>query len=80
MKKFCVMILIMVFASVGVVIAGDQIENTIPDYTQEDTTDTNGRAAHLDTDKEGDQLNPVERAIVLKDAVKSNQLNPNLAE
>lgn len=80
MKKLCVMFLIIMFTCVGIGLASDENEDKIPNYIQEDTTDTNGRAAHLDTDKEGDQLNPVERAIVLKDGAKSNQLNPNLAE
>ena len=80
MKKLCVMFLIIMFACVGMGIASDENEDKIPNYSQEDTIDTNGRAAKLDTEKEGDQLNPVEGAIILRDTVKSNQLNPNLAD
>lgn len=80
MKKLCVMVLIIMFTCVGIGLASDTNEDKIPNYNQEDTTDTNGRAAKLDTEKEGDRLNPVERAIVLKDLIKSNQLNPNLAD
>ena len=88
MKKISIMFLIitMIFIGVGIGTA-DTNDDKIPNLTQtahqdstlmaQDTTDTNGRAAQLDTEKEDDQLNPVERAIIKRDTIRSNQLNPN---
>jgi len=89
MKKLSIMFLIitMIFIGVGVGIANDTQDDNIPNLTQtthqdttlmvQDTTDTNGRAAQLDTEKEDDQLNPVERTIIKRDTIISNQPNPN---
>ena len=53
-----------------------EVVSSIPNLTQpEDAEDTNGRAAHLDTEKEGDQLNPVERTIIIRDAIRSNNIS-----
>ncbi len=89
MKKLSIMFLIitMIFIGIGVG-AADTDDNKIPNLTQmehqdvplmanQDTTDTNGRAVQLDTEKENDQLNPVERAIIKRDIIRSNQSNPN---
>ena len=75
MKKLCLTILIVLFIGVGATIsvAQDQeIEGAIPNLTQEEPTDTNGRVTQLDTEKEGDQLNPVERTIIVRDAIITN--------
>lgn len=89
MKKLIVMFLVvtMIFIGVGVGTAAEHNDDKIPNLTQtahqdttlmtQDTTDTNGRAAQLDTEKENDQLNSVERAIIKRDTIRSNQLNPN---
>ncbi len=90
MKKLGIifMIITMIFIGVGIGTADTQTQDDqIPNLTQtthqdstlmpQDTTDANGRAAKLDTEKESDQLNPVERAIIKRDAIRSNQLNPN---
>ena len=71
MKKLCIVVLALMFISVGVgsALCEENKENTIPNFTQEDPADTNGRPAHLDVEKEPDQLNPVERTIILKDAI-----------
>jgi hypothetical protein len=69
-------------SSVVVFAAGDSIPNMatqpvaeegIPNLVTEDA-DTNGRATHLDNkgDEEGDELNPVERRIIILDAIISN--------
>lgn len=64
------------FIGVGVGTAADKNDGKIPNHTQmmsQDTTDTNGRAARLDIEKENDQLNPVERTIIKRDTLISNQ-------
>ena len=84
MKKLCLTILIVMFIGVSAVSSMAQ-EGSIPNTTigqtedtgaipnlTEDPNDTNGRAAHLDTEKEGDQLNPVERTIIIRDAIITN--------
>ena len=85
-KKLLVsLVVITMLLGAGVGIASeeqqDQSEqsiNTIPNFTTDTvSTDTNGRAAHLDTEKEADQLNPVERTIIIQDAIRSNQLRSN---
>jgi hypothetical protein len=50
-------------------------DGKIPNLTQvnQDTTDTNGRAARLDIEKETDQLNPVERTIIKRDTLITNE-------
>ena len=89
MKKLSIMFLIitMIFIGVGIGTAEQHNDDKIPNLTQtahqdttlmaQDTSDTNGRAAQLDTEKEDDQLNPVERTIIKRDTKTSNQPNPN---
>jgi len=85
MKKLCLIILIVMFIGVSAASSMAQEGSTIPNTTigqaedtgaipnlTEDPNDTNGRAAHLDTEKEGDQLNPVERTIIIRDAIITN--------
>jgi len=71
MKKLFIMILAIIFIGVGVggAFCEESKDNAIPNFTQEDPNDTNGRPAHLDIEKEPDQLNPVERTIILKNAI-----------
>ena len=76
-----IMIITMIFigVNIGTATEHDGDGDNIPNYTlvQKDTSDTNGRAAQLDTEKEDDQLNPVERTIIKRDTKTSNQLKPN---
>jgi len=71
MKKLCIVVLAIMFIGVGVGTAfcEESKDNTIPNFTTEDPNGTNGRPAHLDIEKEPDQLNPVERTIIIKDAI-----------
>ena len=85
-KKLLAVLVIALFigVNIGIVSAQDntttdqpqEVVSSIPNLTQpEDAEDTNGRAAHLDTEKEGDQLNPVERTIIIRDAIRSNNIS-----
>jgi len=55
--------------------SGDQIATTgseIPNYAEQDEN-VNGRPQHLDTDdRTAEELNPVERKIIMRDTVISN--------
>ncbi len=76
MKNLFILVVAIMFIGVGVgtAICDDTKEDyTIPNFTIEDSMeDTNGRPAHLDNEVEPDQLNPVERTILIIDTIKSN--------
>jgi len=51
-----------------------ETEGAIPNYTDQEPEETNGRAAHLDKDKEsGEDLSPVEIKIIRRDTIISNR-------
>ena len=61
--------------------AGDEKKtDAIPNLTQPQTPTTNGNGVTVDlgADKDGVDLNPTERTVIIRDAVRSNRavINP----
>jgi len=51
-----------------------ETQGAIPNYTDQEPEETNGRAAHLDAEKESaEDLNAVELKIIRRDTIISNQ-------
>ena len=71
MKKFisiATMLLFITFLPLGVM--ADEDESSIPNHTiTQDSTDT---IPNLADDTEGEDLTPVERVIITRDAIRSN--------
>ena len=70
------------FGGAANTVTGDEqpatTETGIPNFTIQDK-DVNGRPQHMDKTggKEGDELTPVERRIIVRDAIISNRGNPS---
>lgn len=52
----------------------ETVQSGIPNMASEDKLPINGRPQKLDNlgDKDGDEINPVERRIIIRDAIRSN--------
>jgi len=55
-------------------ISATEPQSSIPNYTDQEPDETNGRAVHLDTEKESaEDLNAVELKVIRRDTIISNR-------